>query len=345
MSQTAEIVTGLSAIGCAIGIGFVMQGGDIAEQRYGTGQLAPLTSANLVGTPVGRSSTYDFITKRSLEPFDVTSITLTSAGVPASTRPETEHPIIKASVNASTASEGVENYPPSGIQKADICPVDVNAQPMAAAMIAYQLNAPCFASSRVMITHNGLSFVNVLSEEGTLDLLIPALSEEVRIVAVFPDSLKSITTTHAKSVSLYDRVIVQWEGDATVQVHAREFGAQYGDDGHVWSGAARDFSAVAEGRGGFLTALGDASLNDPRRAEVYTFPSAIDESGTDVNLTVEAEVTEDNCGKRIQTSAMQFSAGKRVFAQEMSLSMPDCGSVGRFLVLNNLLQNLTVASK
>jgi hypothetical protein len=146
-------------------------------------------------------------------------------------------------------------------------------------------------------------------------------------------------------VPLYDRVVVQWRGEAGIQVHAREDGADYGEAGHVWSGAARDVSAVAKGEGGFLTVLGDPDLPNPMQAEVYTFPSAFTESAKDVKLSVEAEVTDRNCGKEIRARAFQYDAGRNVSTQDLTLSVPGCDAVGSFLVLNNLLQDLTVASK
>ncbi len=345
MSRTAEVITVISTFGCAIGIGFMMQSGDVADARYASGELTPLTSANLVGRPVSRVSSYDFITSRPAKPFEVRSITHTSAGIPTPKNVAPAELLVRASAGGMTEDQA-EN---SGLLALDgdagDCPIRIDAEPADAAMVLLSVSAPCFADQEITFSHNGLLFAEKLSVEGQLSFLLPALSENAQIAASFPNGRTEVAEAQVDTAVFFNRVIVQWHGDAGVQLHAREMGSDYGEEGHVWSGSARDVSAISRGVGGYLTVLGDPNLPDPMRAEVYTFPSVHTQTGSSVNLTVEAEVTTENCGKRIQAAALQFNAGKRVSAQELLLSMPDCGAVGRFLVLNNLLQNLTVASK
>ena len=64
-----------------------------------------------------------------------------------------------------------------------------------------------------------------------------------------------------------------------------------------------------------------------------------------VNLTLETPVTPDNCETKIVVRATQIAAGRMMSAQDLTLVMPDCDAIGQFLVLNNLLQDLTVAAK
>ncbi|MEE4188302.1 MAG: hypothetical protein V2I76_07620 [Roseobacter sp.] len=230
-------------------------------------------------------------------------------------------------------------------EKLPECPISASAEQQAAAMVSFSLEAPCFAGQPVVISHGDLIFSALLSEAGHLSKAIPALMPNVEIRAFFNTGQTVKASTEVDSLPLYDRVVVQWRGASQVQIHAREFGAAYGDEGHVWSGAGRDFSALASGHGGYVTDLGDATLPDGRVAEVYTFPTALNKSVGAVDLTIETEVTDLNCGRDLHAEALQFIAGKKVSAQELTLSVPDCEAVGSFLVLHNLLQDLTVATK
>ncbi|KKK94445.1 hypothetical protein LCGC14_2682800, partial [marine sediment metagenome] len=127
------------------------------------------------------------------------------------------------------------------------------------------------------------------------------------------------------------------------ELHAREFGADYGDAGHVWSGAPRDMTAAVLGEGGFMTRNGDTDTSDPLMAEVYSFPVAAAGQEGDVALSVEAEVSEANCGLEIEAQALELRGSDQVKTQNLTLAVPDCDAVGNFLVLNNLLQDLKVA--
>ncbi len=351
MSRKTEIVTAVGTLGCALGVGFMMQSGEVAELRYGTTTSISHPSMEFVGKIVTMTAPDLEVETLNLEPFTVEGIKLTSALVPALpvlARPDTLTNVVADpdvfdlylkpnQVEGSLLAPELEKMPD--------CAIAATATPQAAAMMAYTLSAPCFAGQTVVISHEDLMFSEVLSEDGTLKTDIPALAEEATIRAFFETGETIETDVQADSLALYDRVLVQWRGTAGVQIHAREFGADYGDEGHVWSGARRDLSAVSAGHGGYLTTLGDPTRESAHVAEVYTYPTALTKMSGAVDLTVETEVTAGNCDREIQAQAMQFSGGKEVSSQVMTLAMPDCDAIGSFLVLNNLLQDLTVASK
>jgi hypothetical protein len=344
MSQKTEIATAVGTLGCAIAIGFVMQSGEVAELRYGSGASAQAATALTTGYPASRTFTYDAVPAHAIAPLEVRSITLTSAPLDVEPEPKIEEVQVPETAAVDlTDPVGEPSIDMSENTKETACDVKASAVPGAAAMINYHLEAPCFALSSVAISQNGLVFNETLSEGGSLDLMIPAFSEKARLTTIFSDGQTDVTTVQVDSVPLYDRVAVQSRSDSGVQVHAREAGAAYGTAGHVWSGAPRDVSAIAERRGGFLTMLGDGNVTGAHLLEVYTFPTALGTLPTDVNLSVETEVTQDNCSREIKAQAQQFSSGAQVSSQDLSLFVPDCDAIGGFLVLNNLLQDLTVA--
>jgi hypothetical protein len=342
MSWTTEFVTAFSTVGCAIGIGFLMQSGEVAQLRYGSGQIAATSTVPLVGKPPVPVTVSDLTDATELTGVDVEAITLTSARLPIS---DTIAANYRAVVEVSAPDGIFEKLAEHERSMSEECRVKAQATPTAAAMVKLKLDAPCQGNERITISHEGVVFAETLSDEGHLEILVPALTEAAEFTGSFLNGESVTVSAQVDSVPLYDRVILQWQGYSGVQIHAREFGADYGEEGHVWAGAPRDLSAVAGGRGGFLTSLGDSSVSLPMLTEIYTFPAALSDTDGAVALTIETEVTEANCGSEVQARTYQFSGGKKVASQHLSLAVPNCSAVGNFLVLNNLLQDLTVASK
>ncbi|MGJ8546086.1 MAG: hypothetical protein ACSHWZ_11655 [Sulfitobacter sp.] len=330
MSRRKEIMIALGTLGCAVAIGFVMQSTETAHQIYGaergTQQPQPAASPAQAGDAV----------------LEVQAITLTAAELESNVeRPAVDPQITKVSApqTALPAPQAVPELP------ARSCEVTANARPVAAAMVNLTLAAPCFPNERVTVHHNGMIFTQTTSAEGALDIVVPALTRDAMFVMAFANGEGGIAQTTVEDLHEYDRVVLQWKGSAGFELHAREFGADYGDEGHVWTGAARDISYAAAGQGGFIARQGDEAAADPLLAEVYTFPtSVVQQSGT-VDLSVETEVSMANCGAEIEAQVMQMHGSAELVTRDLTLAVPDCDAVGSFLVLNNLLEDLKVAGK
>ncbi|SFO94341.1 translocase [Tranquillimonas alkanivorans] len=225
------------------------------------------------------------------------------------------------------------------------CDVTFEADTIPGSMVLLSLTAPCAADVRVEVAHEGLVIAERLSQYGGLDLLVPAMTEEAtytaRIEGEEPEEVVVTVTDHDE----YEHVALQWAGRAGPQLHALEFGAGYGDEGHLWSGAPGDIMRAAHGKGGFLTELGDPTLDAPRQAQVYTFPTGAIERAGDVALKAEVEVTELSCGRDITAEALQPDGTGGVERTALTVSVPDCDAIGGILVLKNLLQNLKIAGR
>lgn len=343
MSRKTEIVTAVGTVSCAVAIGFFMQSTEVAELRYGARLIPTLSAAPLVGEPV----TPHAASTEDTAPLDVEAITLTSAELALPGLKFDPGALIRASLDASVFQTSDAASSVIGIDPAKVpdCRIDASASVQAAAIIAFSMTAPCHAGMPVTVRHADLTFSALVSDDGTLDQGIPALAKTARVDVVFETGETAHATTEVDSLPLYDRVVVQWRGAAGIQIHAREFGAGYGEKGHVWAGERPDLTALANGLGGHLEILGDATIEDAHLAEVYTFPSSMTKMSGAVTLTIETEITAENCERDVQARSLQFVAGRRMSAQDVTLSMPSCTSIGSFLVLNNLLEDLTVAQR
>lgn len=210
------------------------------------------------------------------------------------------------------------------------------AAPMAS--VALSVDAPCYGNHRVSVHHSGLIFTEVTDEDGRLNVTIPALSENAVFVVAFGNSKGAVAMTQVPGLDQIDRVAVQWTDRAGLQIHAREFGAGYGEDGHVWA------DATQAGQG-TLTHLGRTDTFEPHLAEVYSFPRSNARQTGIVALSIETEVTTTNCGREISAQSLELRDGIPLRTRDLTLSIPGCDAAGDFLVLNNLVEDLKIAAK
>jgi hypothetical protein len=332
MVKTREVATAAGTLACAVGIGFIMQSGEAAEQRYGGSQTAslPVLEETDIATVVVDNDTL----------LEVKDITLTSAetetldGVPT----VIDEPVVLASVTAST----LEAPTIDAVAPIQNCEITATGFVKNAAMVEVSMSAPCLPNERVTVHHRGMMFTQTTSSDGTLTATIPALDENALFIFAFSNGDGAVTQIKVPELRQFNRSAIQWKGYAGFEMHAREFGAEYGAAGHVWSGAARNSSYAQQGVG-FLTRLGDMSAVDPLMAEVYSFPKRAGEQSGIVDLSVEAEVTALNCGQEIEAQTLEVTDGD-VKTHDLILSVPDCDAKDTFLVLNNLVQDLKVAA-
>ena len=219
------------------------------------------------------------------------------------------------------------------------------ARPVAGAMVELTLDAPCLPNERITVHHTGMIFTETTSAAGSLTVSVPALAQEAVFILAFANGDAALATVDVRDFGDYDRSVLQWQGNAGFAVHAREFGAGYGDRGHVWREAAGDLDAAVHGDSGLLTALGARSAADPFLAEVYTFPRSASRRTGEVVLSVETEIAAANCGEEVEAQVLEVRGGSDLSAREMRLNVPDCAASGSFLVLNNLLRDLKVAAR
>jgi len=330
MQHMKEIVTAVGTLAIAVGIGFVMQSSEAAQERYGK-------SARPISIPAPEAPEETLNGNASADVLDVEDIELTSASEPAPTS------------NADAVqrvSAPADDVPPESdaLAQTEQCAMTATATPTAAAMVNVTLDAPCADNERVTVHHNGMMFTETTDSDGGLSVTVPAMTEQAVFIIAFSNGDGAVAQTTVPDLGRYDRVALQWRGRAGFELHAREFGADYGQDGHVWTGAPQNAAGMVAGRNGFAMRLGDSLSAEPLIAEIYTFPSGMTERTGTIDLSVEAEVTNGNCGLEIEAQSLEMMGGGRMKTQDLSLSVPDCDAVGSFLVLNNLVSDLKVAS-
>ena len=333
MRYMKEIATAVGTLGIAVGIGFVMQSTEAAQERYGK-------SARPV-TPVESDASNAVDTEpRADVLLEVQEIELTS-GTDASgiSTPATDGMVQRVSAPATT------DYTPKIdiLPEAHGCEITAAATALSDGMVGLSLDAPCAVNERLTVHHNGLMFTQTTDARGQVEVTVPALTRQAVFVLAFSNGDGAVAQTVVPNLENYDRTALQWRGAAGFELHARAFGAAYGEAGHIWSGASTGALSTTDAPHGTIVRLGDPSVSDPMIAEVYTFPTATADASGTIDLSVEAEVTLDNCGLEVEAQSLEMMAGGEMKTQVLTLAVPGCDAVGSFLVLNNLVSDLKVA--
>ena len=261
------------------------------------------------------------------------------------------HPEIAefAASSAATASTTAHLQPrvPGVIDVApDACDATVSATPAPFAQIELAIHAPCDPNQSILVTHSASRFTEAVNAEGALTLLVPALAENAQVTVRFEDDLEISASAFIADYHRYNRVVLQWAGQAGFELHARELDAEYGSLGHVWHRASTSPKDALTGKiDGTLIRLGKASSAQSRFADVHTRPAPIAPRNGEPDISIELEVTSANCAQRVVAEVHEYGPVGRVSGHEVVLHVPGCEAVGDFLVLNNVLDDVKLASR
>lgn len=218
---------------------------------------------------------------------------------------------------------------------AQACPVTLDLAVVPGALLGVTLIAPCAPNARVVLQHEGLSITGVTTVTGALFTSLPALTTTAEVKATLPGGQSISATLEVPQAADFRRFAVQWQGDDAFQVNAYENGAAYGQPGHL----SESQPSVASDAGGFVQVIGDPASAMPLLAQVYTYPL----TAAPVEVVVESAVTAKTCGRELIGETL-FAQGGRVVVTDLTLAMPDCDAIGDFLVLNNLVPDVTLAT-
>lgn len=321
MSRKKQLATVAGTFAAAMGIGYFVQNGDAnASLATDTAQV------------------------QAQEDVTVQTASVLPELPQAPAEPDINAGVLVASVEIATdvATAPIVNDVNQDVAEL-ACEAVLTATSSPAAMVTLSLDAPCQTDVRATIHHQGMHFTQLTDADGRFNVDIPALAEASIFIVAFPNGEGAMANTMVPSVSEFDRVVLQSKDLNGIDIHAREFGANYGEAGHIWKEAAGLTDDAVAGTGGFMTLLGDDAVADGSYVQIYSYPSAATQNFGQIDLTIEAQVTSDNCNQPVSAETMQITGGIDATVREFELEMPDCDAVGDFLVLNNLYENLKLA--
>ena len=224
------------------------------------------------------------------------------------------------------------------------CGLSVSASATVGGIVALDIMDPCQSFARVVVEHSGLNLTGQTDVMGLLTMDVPAFENPAFFTVRMPDGTSESALAMVPDLGDFVRVGLQWNEDMQLELHALEFGASYDDPGHVWQENPGSVAAAIAGEGGFLTSVGDASVQQPMLAQIYTFPRDTLAGSGNIRLSIEAPVTETNCGQRAIARTLDLAEDGQVAVVGLTFTLPGCDAVGDYLLLQNLLQDLRVAS-
>ena len=294
MRSSKELVTAAGTLALAAGIGFVMQSADVREDQEAKQPTPEIDVSQTKGA--------------SIIP-RLESVQLTSA-----------------------RDDDDEVEQPKIAQFQRSCDVETSATVLPGAVVQIDVTAPCMANERLIVHHAGLMFTDVTDSDGHMQASVPAMSEDAVFVIAFDGGSGSVVQTKVEEINDFTRSALLWSGPVDFELHALEAGADYGTEGHVWSGASRTVEMALSDDRGFVITLGNSNVARPRMAEVYTYPIEDDS----VDLRVETEINAHNCGMEVDLQSIEYRDG-RLRSEEVVLTVPDCSVMGDLLILSNLI--------
>lgn len=309
----------------AIGIGHFMQSGGAASERFGAANNVSKTKSHseVPSVPV------------PLLPTEIAVPALAkSFQSPFSTRIAALDQIVDTSIQSD-----VQTPPPFVLA----CDIEMQVTAAPGAMIDLDVKAPCHGNTVVNVQHAGLKFTGVTNALGQYQVMIPAIQKNASVAVGFADGQTKERELLVPDLDGYVRAALLWTGGSSLHIHALEFGADYGEFGHVWAEDARSPEYGLLAKGGFLTHLGEANDLNAQFAEVYSFPAdRVIRSGA-VRIIVEASITDEVCGTNIAGRTIEVDTDGSTKEAGLELTIPDCDAIGGYLVLKNLLQDLKIA--
>ncbi len=217
---------------------------------------------------------------------------------------------------------------------APVCKDVLALEARAGGMIGIYLTTGCRAAERVVLRHAGLAVTVRVGGDGRLQTGLPALAVSEPVEVLFQDGTRIAALVEVPEVANLRRFGVQWQGAAAFSVQGFEDGSDFGQPGVIT--AANPGTAET----GVLTALGDATLENPLLAQIYTYPA---DPARTTTVVVEAAVTAQTCGHDLLGEVISSAEG-RADAVDLTLAMPDCSGIGDFLLLKNLDAGLKIAA-
>jgi len=221
------------------------------------------------------------------------------------------------------------------------CGLSVSAEAMPGAMVALDILEPCAPLARVTVTHGALTFAAQTDAMGLLALDVPAFETVAAFSVALADGRTQTVMAEVADLTEYDRAAIVWHEDLSLQLHASEGNAAFGEAGHVWQEVPGSLADLLVGDGGFLVHLGDTTVEAPHLAQVYTMPHSLRD---DVRLSVELPVTAENCGQPVRAHSLLVETGRDVISRPVTLIIPGCDTVGEYLLLQNLFRDQRLAS-
>ncbi len=241
-----------------------------APQADPLGGSTPRVAALSNGTQWRPSQASDV--SQILQPEPEIKIAAVTTESPLSTREQVQAERAQA-LPAAPSGEGVATPEPRPTASGEArCPVSMSSRPGQGGVSRIELQADCYASTTFVLQHAGLDFSGRFDQAGAVALELPIMEATDQIFARLDDgaTIASSLLYDERAVEQTHRVAIAWKAPVNLDLHAFEYSAGFGADGHVWEQNPRGFRDVRRPGGGYHTSYPSVVI-DGQSIEVYTF--------------------------------------------------------------------------
>ena len=325
MDRKRRLALIFATIGIALGAGQIVQNGAGTKHQVAAATMTPTAITQVSAGP-----------KKPLAVLPAQKPLVVATPAPVVVPPQA--PVVMAALTDPVIPAPAPKPAAQPAPVAEACPVTLDLAANENAMIGVTLMAPCAPETRVVLRHAGLAITGKTSVSGTLFVTLPALDAKGEVSVTLKGAPAVTSAVAMPDLAGLRRFGVQWQEADAFQVHAFENGATYDEPGHVSARDPHKPVVGAAGTGGYLTMLGDTTVQLPMLAQVYTYPAT-----GKPEIVVEAAVTSKTCGRELLGETLSSAAGAAV-TMDLTLATPDCTAIGDILVLNNLVSDPTMVA-
>ncbi|MEO0387420.1 MAG: hypothetical protein AAF281_07800 [Pseudomonadota bacterium] len=218
---------------------------------------------------------------------------------------------------------------------AEACGVDLTLTARSGAEIVAALSSPCRPEQAVTVSHAGLTFEAMTSAAGDASIIIPALRSDAEVSVSFPDGAAASGAIAVSGLDMLTRVAILWTADIDFDLHALEFGAREGSEGHIWTGNASTYRGARRTGTGYLIPLGPQD-RPGARAEVYTLVHNSRTPGGLVDLSLRLAAFGDACEARPVIRTLRVERGEVQRDSDIQFDLSGCGSAEQVFIPNTL---------
>jgi hypothetical protein len=302
--------------------------------------VALLAAAFAIGEYMQSMPTKDTTTKLRIEPTKLETVAAGSEAVAQMPPPPMKQLEAPRLPQATITQAPAPVTPQPEVVTADPCAASLELSVAENAMVGITLISACRPNERVVLKHAGLALTAKTTLTGAIFTDLPALEPHAQVEVLFKDGTSISSTIEVPEVVNLRRYAIEWQGDDAFLLHGFENGANFGEAGDINGANPNRPPAGVPAKAGFLSILGDSTTEMPLLAELYTFPT---DPKAAAEVVVEAPVIATTCGREMLAETL-FSQNGKVARSDLTVAMPECDAIGDYLVLNNLLADMTIAS-
>lgn len=156
-----------------------------------------------------------------------------------------------------------------------------------------RVGTPCRADQIIKFGYGDANVVRKLDSAGRLELTLDLFAGTSSPIAiVFEDGSSRELPARASDLDKLEKIALIWRAPVDLDLHAFEYGASFGQPGHVWSHspssalAAREQVAATRRGRGFLSRA-DSGEGTGDKIEVYTFIRHHDQPAGVVSIAID----------------------------------------------------------